>query len=733
MTGPRSFPSPDPSPEEPPGGSQSGAPSADPHVPGSREVYPEDDFDLDADFDRWVADVDAGRVRVPEEWEVAGPSVSISLGDASDVDPAALAAMCGPDGLGGEALSAAYGQDKAAETLRPGPILAALTEQAVSDLASLSDNQLTGALSAARRLENRAAYLQVVAIAEFARRREADREEARSRKVPLHCRPGQFPGEELAPELVCTAQYADGRIWEATELTTRLPRTLAGMAAGTIDATRATIIWTYTWSLTPGDAAYADEVLAAVAPGLRPDQLSRKAAALEMKLDPEAVRRRRERTRQDAQRVEVKHERSGNAMLAGRELDPVTALAAKANIDALAVKLREADKAGSLQHLRALVMTELLQGRNPLDRLAPLDRPASAGRRAPGGPESARPASNSPEGPAPGSTVRPAPGSPAWPARDADADADTDWRDDLGYRDEGSQDVDSQRGDGTGPGLPRGAVAPLPALINLLVPAGTVLGWSTAPARVGSWGLLDAEETVKFVQAASLSPRSRFCMTLVAPDGTALAHGCSRGPHPWPMSQPTMPAQPVSPQSQEPLQSQEPPPSPCSPGRPPGQPPSPCSPGRPPGQPPGPGSQPRPVTRGPESFLQPSPEQAQRLADLIRRLNITFRPVAQGRCDHVDAEDHYTPSRQLKHLVRARTTTCTAPACDAQAVFCDLDHTVAYPGGPTCQCNLAPKCRRHHRCKQAPGWSVEQPEPGVMRWTVPSGRTYRTAPTVHEL
>jgi hypothetical protein len=26
-----------------------------------------DDFDLDADFDRWVADIEAGRHRIPEE------------------------------------------------------------------------------------------------------------------------------------------------------------------------------------------------------------------------------------------------------------------------------------------------------------------------------------------------------------------------------------------------------------------------------------------------------------------------------------------------------------------------------------------------------------------------------------------------------------------------------------------------------------------------------------------
>ena len=332
--------------------------------------------------------------------------------------------MCGPDGLGGTALSAAFGQDKTADVLRPGPVLAALTEQAVSDLATLSDDQLTGALSAARRLENRAAYLQTVVIAEFARRREVEREQAKSRKVPLHCRPGQFPGEELAEELVSTARYADERIWEATDLATRLPRTLAGMADGTIDSTRAYVIWSYTWSLIPPDAAHADELLAAAAPGLRPDQLARKAAALEMKLDPEAVKRRKEHARQESRRVEVKHERSGNAMLAGRELDPVTALAAMANIDALAAKLRNANWAGSLQHLRAQVMTELLQGRNPLDRITagPDLEPASPEPESPAGPVSGYPGGNG----GPGSRPADEPANPA----------DGDWHDDPGYRDE---------------------------------------------------------------------------------------------------------------------------------------------------------------------------------------------------------------------------------------------------------------------------------------------------------
>jgi hypothetical protein len=47
-------------------------------------------------------------------------------------------------------------------------------------------------------------------------------------------------------------------------------------------------------------------------------------------------------------------------------------------------------------------------------------------------------------------------------------------------------------------------------------------------------------------------------------------------------------------------------------------------------------------------------------------------------------------------------------------------------GGRTCECNLAPLCRRHHRAKQAPGWHLDQHRPGEMTWRTPSGRVYQT-------
>ena len=65
----------------------------------------------------YIADLDAGRARIPEEWEVEGPAATIGLGDAADVDLAELAAMLGPDGLGGEV----FARDRSADAMRPGP------------------------------------------------------------------------------------------------------------------------------------------------------------------------------------------------------------------------------------------------------------------------------------------------------------------------------------------------------------------------------------------------------------------------------------------------------------------------------------------------------------------------------------------------------------------------------------------------------------------------------------
>ncbi len=111
-------------------------------------------------------------------------------------------------------------------------------------------------------------------------------------------------------------------------------------------------------------------------------------------------------------------------------------------------------------------------------------------------------------------------------------------------------------------------------------------------------------------------------------------------------------------------------------------------------------------------------------------LTTPLTPITRGPCAHGHAETGYRPSRKLQHLIKARNNRCTAPGCGRPAARCDLDHTIAWDqGGLTCECDLAPLCRHHHRCKQAQGWRLAQPEPGVLVWRTPAGRTYATGPT----
>jgi hypothetical protein len=110
-------------------------------------------------------------------------------------------------------------------------------------------------------------------------------------------------------------------------------------------------------------------------------------------------------------------------------------------------------------------------------------------------------------------------------------------------------------------------------------------------------------------------------------------------------------------------------------------------------------------------------------------LRLTIRPLATAGCDHRRESAGYRPSPSLRHLITVRQRTCSFPGCRRPAARCDLDHTLAYQaGGRTCECNLAPLCRRHHQAKQARGWQLEQPQPGVMAWTMPHGRKYVVRP-----
>ena len=98
-----------------------------------------------------------------------------------------------------------FSQDGTADMLLPGPELAALTSAAVANLGQLDDGQLLGMGSAARRLAAHAGYLEVMAVAEFARRCEAQLEASKARGDRVRSRDGEYPAEELGFEMTATA------------------------------------------------------------------------------------------------------------------------------------------------------------------------------------------------------------------------------------------------------------------------------------------------------------------------------------------------------------------------------------------------------------------------------------------------------------------------------------------------------------------------------------------------
>jgi hypothetical protein len=117
---------------------------------------------------------------------------------------------------------------------------------------------------------------------------------------------------------------------------------------------------------------------------------------------------------------------------------------------------------------------------------------------------------------------------------------------------------------------------------------------------------------------------------------------------------------------------------------------------------------------------------AQDMRDRLADIRDTWCQVTR---DGHHGEHRYRPSAGLRRSIEARHPTCVFPSCNRRSDRCDLDHTVPYDAhGPTCGCNLAPLCRRHHRAKQSPGWRLIQIWPGLLVWITPSGKWHIILP-----
>lgn len=115
------------------------------------------------------------------------------------------------------------------------------------------------------------------------------------------------------------------------------------------------------------------------------------------------------------------------------------------------------------------------------------------------------------------------------------------------------------------------------------------------------------------------------------------------------------------------------------------------------------------------------------------RIRESLAPLKTQWCTPYRDRNGYRPTAAMRCLIEARDRRCCYPGCRRPVRHCDADHTIPFgKGGPTCPCNLAMLCRRHHVLKQTRKWRAEQIWPGVILWITPTGHWTITAPADRE-
>lgn len=97
--------------------------------------------------------------------------------------------------------------------------------------------------------------------------------------------------------------------------------------------------------------------------------------------------------------------------------------------------------------------------------------------------------------------------------------------------------------------------------------------------------------------------------------------------------------------------------------------------------------------------------------------------------DHERVDAYEVPGRNARRVDEVAGH-CVFPWCERPASSCDRDHVVPYDhddpaaGGATCECNLAPLCRHHHRLKTIAGWGYTPLDRGTWLWHDPHGQRF---------
>jgi hypothetical protein len=722
---------------------------------------------------------------VDQEEDLAAETAALGF---TDVPPDPAGPGDGPLApAGGPAAQHGRGRDLAgaiAEVLPTGPGLAAWL--AGQDPATAADGDLVGMAGAFRRVASWAQARELALIAHVAARSAAADPKAGLQEDGRPAHVTDDAAAQVSLELTLSRPGAEAWAGLAVSLQWRLPATAAALADGRIDTYRAKILAEAVTPLSDDAAKTVEDEVIPRAGDLTYGQMHNAVRRAVIAADPEGAEHRRQAAERRA-KVSLYPDHDGTATLVGACLPAPEAAAAFAKICAIAEAMKAAGAGGGIHFLRAQALIGKI-----LDTLPTIPPPPGAPPDAepppddeddgwtPGGdgngggwtspdggdqPHGGGPA----PGPAPDPAPEPAPGRPPdTPLGPAPAPAtdpwphvppltDADLPEDDGYRDTGPPppghaDWDPARGDPlddhfASPGIqwpwppippvvPAASAAtaaastskaggrpPPGGLLDLTLPWATFTGTADAPGNLGRIGPITAPEARRLASLALRSSATQWRIILTDTDLHASAvTRLSRarpaaGTHDPPRTTTTNDATPGTT-----------------------------------GMPATPGTTGMPATTGivgrvtivmPAAALDTAPAANPQLTDSIyARLLTSARQArhpaqvkadadraAPGGCAHITASPAYQPPPRIREFVCARDQTCRHPRCGQPAWRCDLDHTIAYDQGSlTCPCNLGALCRRHHRLKQHPGWTLTQPRPGTFLWTTPAGRTYTTHP-----
>jgi hypothetical protein len=455
-----------------------------------------------------------------------------------------------------------------------------------------------------------------------------------------------------------------------------LPATLAALRAGKIDRVRANVIVDELAWLDPARAAAVEQLIIGAAANQTAGQLRHRVRRAVLAADPAAAERRR-RERQREARVELYDEQSGTAALSGRDLPTAAALAADAGIDASARALKAAGSPATLSQLRAAVFLARLAGQDVAVMLGAIvgtsacEDPAAKASTGHSDPAVLAGAGHDTSAD-PAGAGHGASATRAGTGHDASADPAGAGHDASATRagtDSAGRPA-ATPGSG-GPASSGSAETPTAGSAGSGEPDGLAMRGSVhLTVPATTWlGLTEAPGEVAGFGPAG-APVCRDLAGLIA------AGRRSR----WCVTLTD--------------------------------------------------GEGRAVAHGCARCPPPAdgPDRARWLA------TVRINPIESGTCTHAREVTGYRIPYSLHHIVKTRQRTCSFPGCQRIARRCDDDHTLPHDqGGRSCECNLAPLCRRHHQAKQGQGWRLDQPAPGILVWQLPHGRRYTVTPGLYPI